>query len=125
MTIHYETEGNIATVTIDRQEVANAVDRETAARLVDAFERFEADESANVAILTGAGKSFCAGGDLKAILEGKGVVVELEGPGPLGPLTCRGVQVVLYDTCTEMSSTLERCVEEPPSPLASLRLQSQ
>jgi enoyl-CoA hydratase len=85
MAIHYESDDTIAVVTIDRQEVANAVDRETAADLVAAFERFEADEDANVAILRGEGKNFCAGGDLKAILEGKGVVVELEGPGPLGP----------------------------------------
>jgi enoyl-CoA hydratase len=85
MTIHYESEDAVAVVTIDRQEVANAVDRDTAAELVAAFERFGADEDANVAILRGEGKNFCAGGDLKAILEGKGVVVELEGPGPLGP----------------------------------------
>lgn len=85
MAVHYESEDAVAIVTIDRQEVANAVDREAAAQLVQAFERFEADESTNVAILTGAGKNFCAGGDLKAIMAGSGVLVELEGPGPLGP----------------------------------------
>ena len=85
MTVHYETDGPVAVVTIDRQDVANAVDHATAMELVAAFDRFEADEALHVAILTGAGKNFCAGGDLKAILDGKGVRVEEEGPGPLGP----------------------------------------
>ncbi len=85
MTIHYELRDSIAVVTIDRQEVANAVDHETAMQLVEAFERFEADERANVAVLHGAGKNFCAGGDLKAIMDGRGVQVNLDGPGPLGP----------------------------------------
>ena len=85
MAIHYELNDNIAVVTIDRQDVANAVDHETAMQLVEAFERFDADDAAHVAILTGAGKNFCAGGDLKAILDGRGVRVNEDGPGPLGP----------------------------------------
>src|SRR6266508_4277996 len=85
MTVHYETDGPIAIVTIDRLEVANAVDRETAARLVEAFERFDGDPDLSVAVLTGAGGKFCAGADLKAIFDGRGNVVSLEGNGPLGP----------------------------------------
>jgi enoyl-CoA hydratase len=85
MTVRYEVKDAVAVVTIDRQEVANAVDHQTAMELVEAFERFEADPGLHVAILTGAGKNFCAGGDLKAILEGRGVRVEEAGPGPLGP----------------------------------------
>ena len=85
MPVRYEVDGPIAIVTIDRQEVANAVDHATAMELVATFERFEEDAGLNVAILTGAGKNFCAGGDLKAILEGRGVRVDEEGPGPLGP----------------------------------------
>ena len=85
MTVNYEVDGALAIVTIDRQEVANAVDHTTAMELMTTFERFEADADLHVAILTGAGKNFCAGGDLKAILEGRGVRVEEDGPGPLGP----------------------------------------
>jgi enoyl-CoA hydratase len=86
MTVHYETEGSVAIVTIDRPEVANAVDGETARRLVEVFEAFEADDGLSVAILTGAGGKFSAGGDLKAIASGQGsIVVTPEGPGPLGP----------------------------------------
>ncbi len=85
MTVQYETAGAVATVTIDRLEVANAIDRETANQLVEAFERFDSDGELAVAVLTGAGGKFCAGGDLKAMCEGGGITVTLDGPGPLGP----------------------------------------
>jgi enoyl-CoA hydratase len=86
MPVRYETDGPIATVTIDRPEVANAVDGQTARDLVASFERFDADPDLSVAILTGAGKNFSAGGDLKAIASGQGsITVNLEGHGPLGP----------------------------------------
>ena len=42
--IRYETDGPVAVITIDRPEVANAIDRPTAEALADAFRRFEADE---------------------------------------------------------------------------------
>ncbi|HVP04446.1 MAG TPA: crotonase/enoyl-CoA hydratase family protein [Dehalococcoidia bacterium] len=86
MTVHFDTAGAVATVTIDRPEVANAVDGETARALVTAFERFDADPDLSVAILTGANGKFCAGGDLKAIATQQGsIVVTEDGPGPLGP----------------------------------------
>jgi enoyl-CoA hydratase len=86
VTVHYETDGSVAIVTIDRPEVANAVDGETAKRLVEVFEAFDEDEALLIAILTGAGGKFSAGGDLKAIASGQGsIVVTPEGPGPLGP----------------------------------------
>ena len=55
MPVHYETEGSVAVVTIDRPEVRNAVDRPTAAALIDACDRFEADDVSAVMVLTGAG----------------------------------------------------------------------
>jgi enoyl-CoA hydratase len=85
MTVKYDTEGPLVIITIDRPEVANAVDQETAERLVEAFERFDADPDLSVAILTGSAGKFSAGGDLKAMREGRGITVSLEGPGPLGP----------------------------------------
>jgi enoyl-CoA hydratase len=85
VTIRSETRDGVTVVTIDRPEVANAIDIDAAAQLVQAFERFDADSDASVAILTGAGRNFCAGADLKAILDGKAVRVDLTGPGPLGP----------------------------------------
>src|SRR5438874_12868540 len=85
MTVRYETDGPIAIVTIDRLDVANAVDAETAARLVEAFEMFDGDPDLSVAILTGAGGQFSAGGDLKAMMEGRGITVRPGGPGSRGP----------------------------------------
>jgi enoyl-CoA hydratase len=86
--IRYETEGAVATVTIDRPEVANAVDRPTAEALADAFRRFDADPELAVAVLTGTGGKFCAGADLKAMQEPgapRASRVEPDGDGPLGP----------------------------------------
>jgi enoyl-CoA hydratase len=83
--VRYERRGAVAVVTIDRPEVRNCVDRPTAAELAAAFRRFESEEDASVAVLTGAGGCFCAGADLKAVGEGRGNRVAPEGDGPMGP----------------------------------------
>jgi enoyl-CoA hydratase len=88
MTIHYESDGPVAVVTIDRPDVANAVDRPTAEALAEAFRRFDADEDLAVAVLTGADGKFCAGADLKAMRDPDGARVtrvEPDGDGPVGP----------------------------------------
>ena len=87
MDVRYETDGPLAVITIDRPDVANAVDRPTADALAEAFRRFDADEALSVAVLTGAGGKFCAGADLKAMQEEgapRASRVEPEGDGPLG-----------------------------------------
>lgn len=65
MTIRVDKDGEITIVTINRPDVRNAVDPATAEALFHAFIEFERDESAKVAVLTGAGGSFSAGFDLK------------------------------------------------------------
>ena len=88
MTVHFRSEGPLAIVTIDRPEVANAIDRPTAEALAGAFRRFESDESLAVAVLTGASGTFCAGADLKAMREPGGsrvTRVAPDGDGPVGP----------------------------------------
>lgn len=85
MSIDVTTDGPVTIVTMNRPDRRNAVDREHAAALADAFRTFDADESQSVAILTGAGGTFCAGADLKAIAEGTGNVTKPEGDGPMGP----------------------------------------
>ena len=88
MTIRYETDGPIAVVTIDRPDVANAIDRPTAEELAGAFRRFDEDGSLAVAVLTGANGKFCAGADLKAMREDgapRASRVEPDGDGPVGP----------------------------------------
>jgi enoyl-CoA hydratase len=89
MTVHREADGPVLTVTIDRPEVRNAVDRETATSLADAFRAFDADDSLSVAVLTGAGGAFCAGADLKAVSRGEANRVEPDGDGPMGPSRMR------------------------------------
>jgi enoyl-CoA hydratase len=83
--VQWETDGPVAIVTIDRPAVRNAVDGPTAAALAEAFRRFDADESLAVAVLTGAGGTFCAGADLKAVSEGRGNRLAEDGDGPMGP----------------------------------------
>jgi len=88
MTVHFELDGPVAVVTIDRPGVANAIDRPTADALAGAFRRFEADADASVAVLTGADGTFCAGADLKAMRQpdaSRVTRVEPDGDGPVGP----------------------------------------
>ena len=59
--------GGVVTLTLNRPDKMNALSRELRLRLVDAFRRFQGDESAGVVILTGAGRAFSAGLDLKEL----------------------------------------------------------
>src|SRR5260370_33191321 len=85
MTVQYEPDGPVVVVTIDRPEVRNAVDPNTAALLVESFERFNADAALSVAVLTGADGNFCSGFDLKALARGEGNLLDETGPGPMAP----------------------------------------
>lgn len=81
-----ERDGPVTTVILSRPARRNAVDGPTAMALHDAFAAFEADESAAVAVLWGAGGTFCAGADLKAIATGTGMnPMDPDGMGPMGP----------------------------------------
>ena len=85
MPVRVERSGPVTTVVLDRPSVRNAVDRDHAEALADAFRAFEADESADVAVLWGAGGHFCAGADLQAVAAGRPNRVEPDGDGPMGP----------------------------------------
>jgi enoyl-CoA hydratase len=76
---------DILVVTINRAEVRNAVDGPAAKALADAFRGFDADDRLRVAVLTGAGGTFCAGADLKAVAAGNGNQLSEQGDGPMGP----------------------------------------
>src|SRR5437016_12551739 len=64
-TVLFDVDGHIATITYNRPESLNAVNGELRSDLNDAFARFRDDENAWVAIVTGAGRAFCAGADVK------------------------------------------------------------
>ncbi|MEX2237661.1 MAG: crotonase/enoyl-CoA hydratase family protein [Dehalococcoidia bacterium] len=84
MTVLYEPLGTTAIITINRPEARNAIDRPTAEALVQAFSRFDEDEALDVAVLTGAEGTFCAGADLKAVATDRGNRMTEDGQGPLG-----------------------------------------
>ena len=86
-TVIVEKKDKICTISINRPEVKNAVDRDTAKQLVDAFQDFENDDSLHVAVLYGSGGSFCAGADLQQLSKGEGNLLEsnMDKDGPMGP----------------------------------------
>jgi enoyl-CoA hydratase len=86
--VHAAQHGAVLTITLHRPHCRNAVDRPTASALRAAFEAFEADDSARVAVLTGGGGHFCAGADLAALgdpARRNAVEPSGTGPGPMGP----------------------------------------
>jgi enoyl-CoA hydratase len=86
MTVRTEKSGPVTTVILDRPDVRNAVDRPTAEALAGAFAAFEADDEARVAVFWGAGGTFCAGADLKAMADpDRRNNVDPGGQGPMGP----------------------------------------
>ena len=85
MLVLTEKKGPVTTIIINRPEVRNAVDKDTAKALADAFRAFEKDRNARVAVLTGQGGFFCAGADLKGFSQDRGNRLSPEGDGPMGP----------------------------------------
>jgi enoyl-CoA hydratase len=86
--IEVDRDGAVLVVSLNRPEVRNAVDGPTARALVETFRDYDADPEFSVAVLTGAGGSFCAGADLGTIAEGsdaeRTLRVAEDGDGPLG-----------------------------------------
>ena len=85
MLVLTQKKGPVTTIIINRPEVRNAVDGLTAEALVAAFEAFDTDPEAKVAVFTGAGGNFCAGADLKALSQGRPNRLAEDGAGPMGP----------------------------------------
>ena len=85
MPVRTDKHGDLLVITIDRPEVRNAIDFDTAEALKEAFSAFDADKQRLACVLTGADGNFCAGADLKAVASGRGNRVTLDGDGPLGP----------------------------------------
>ena len=81
--IRYETRGPVAWLTLNRPEAANAWTDGMVAGVLEALGEAAADEAVRVVVVTGAGRVFCAGGDLRAMQERTGMFagdpVELRG----------------------------------------------
>ncbi|WP_454056414.1 crotonase/enoyl-CoA hydratase family protein [Cupriavidus sp. Marseille-Q8015] len=78
-----ETNGAVTTIVINRPAVRNALDREATVALGAALRAFEADDTAKVAVLCGAGGAFCAGADLKELAGGAQYDAWAGADGPL------------------------------------------
>ena len=83
--VRTERNGAVTTVILDRPHARNAVDGPTAMALYEAFDEFDKDDSASVAVLWGDHGTFCAGADLKAIGTPHSNPTHRDGPGPMGP----------------------------------------
>lgn len=64
-TLLYDVENSVATITINRPEASNAFSEETYGEITDAVYKSDENEDVKAIIITGAGKTFCAGGDVK------------------------------------------------------------
>jgi 2-(1,2-epoxy-1,2-dihydrophenyl)acetyl-CoA isomerase len=65
MTIRYDVDGAVATITLDRPDALNALTVELKLALRDALERAAGDDTVRAVVLTGAGRAFCVGQDLR------------------------------------------------------------
>jgi crotonobetainyl-CoA hydratase len=72
-----EIDGAVAVLTLDRPQALNAINAELSGAIGAALEEIDANPSVRVAVVTGAGRAFCAGGDLKAIAAG----LDVSAPG--------------------------------------------
>ena len=92
--LEIRTEDRIRIVAIDHPQKRNAVNGETARELYDAFLKFDGDEDADIAVLTGNGGAFCAGADLKALSDqAGGNPFETGGAGTLAPMGVSRLQL--------------------------------
>ncbi len=95
--VRVERDGAVTTVILDRPDARNAVDRAAADALAAAFVAFEKDDTAHVAVLWGAGGTFCSGADLKGLAQGRGnrLAIPSKHPdalsvdAPMGPTRMR------------------------------------
>ena len=96
--ILYEVEGTVATITMNRPEMANAQDTRLIDEMDDAFDRADADDAVRVVILAGAGKHFSSGHDLKALIgDGETDKWRLMRETPEGKMYHE--KVMYYDRC--------------------------
>ena len=72
-TVLYESSGRVATITLSRPERFNAINETMPEEIASAFDYASKDDSVHVVVLTGAGRGFCGGYDLKEFAENHGL----------------------------------------------------
>ena len=93
--LRLEMDGPIATITLNRPEAMNALSAEMSEGILEALDAVGRDEGVRVVVITGAGRAFCAGGDIKTMHErraaevaggARAIVESLDAPGRQVPL---------------------------------------
>ncbi len=87
--IQYDVDDRVATITLNRPERLNALGADMREQLLAALERSESDPQARVVIITGAGRAFCSGGDVKEMNERRTSGAQQRGDGEVVPLRDR------------------------------------
>lgn len=114
MGIDYVRNGRIVTITINRPETRNSLDMEHFRDLARAWAAFRDDPDAWVAVITGVGRDFCTGADLKKFIP------ELTGDLPQPE---DGISATLFTlSCTSFRSTSR---SSPPSTVSAWRADSR
>ncbi len=80
----YEQQDQIVTITLNRPEALNSINRQLKRELTEAILRYDADDDARVAIITGSGRAFCAGRDLKERADDNAAGVQARASDSLG-----------------------------------------
>jgi 2-(1,2-epoxy-1,2-dihydrophenyl)acetyl-CoA isomerase len=96
-TIRYEVRNGVATITLNRPEVHNACNQQMGSELLQALQAAERSDEVRCVVLTGAGRAFCAGQDLKEV--------------PAGPTT------FFLDVLRERYAPLIRTLRQLPKPV--------
>jgi enoyl-CoA hydratase len=97
--IGYDVDGPVATITLRRPEVANALDSVIIDELDGALDRADADDAVRVLVLAAEGKHFCSGHDLKELMDGSDRWAAMRTT-PEGKL--RHEQVMYFDRCVRL-----------------------
>jgi len=103
-TVLYESSGRVATITLSRPERFNAINETMPEEIASAFDYASKDDSVHVVVLTGAGRGFCGGYDLKEFAENTG-----DNPGvqemPWDPM----IDYNFMSRCTQNFMAIWRC----------------
>ena len=117
MAVSIEKNDAVWTIILHRPEVRNAVDQPTRVALQTAFEDFEADDAARVAVFWGKGGHFCAGADLKAMSDptrrkmiDAGCAVALATDFNPGSSHTQSMTMIHTIACTQMKMSVEECI---------------
>ena len=93
--IEVHQEAGVALVTLNRPDAHNALNRALSEAIIATFADLAADEGVRAIVLTGAGRAFCAGVDLKALTDGPELLSSGLGLGPESPI------VVALEQCPQ------------------------